>query len=93
MVQWIEILLQQLGSLQWPEFDLGLAWWVEVSGIAAAGAQIQSLAWELPYATRGGGGGGGGIKDNTITPYGIWKSIKPFLSSTTNFDLRGSLEV
>ena len=27
-----------------------LAWWVKGSGIAAAVARIQSLAWELPYA-------------------------------------------
>ena len=48
MAQWVKNLTS--GALQWDPWWPGQ--WVKGSGVAAvaAAAQIQSLAWELPYA-------------------------------------------
>ena len=54
----LRIQLQHLGFLQRCGFDPCLEQWVKGSGITAAVAQIQSLAWELPHAV------GAAIKKN-----------------------------
>ena len=43
----LRIQLQQLRSLQRCRFDPGLVQWAKASSVAAAVAQIQSLAWEV----------------------------------------------
>ena len=54
VVQWVKNLtamVQAAAKVQGQ--SLALAQWVKGSGIAAAAAQIQPLAWELPYASGG----------------------------------------
>ena len=57
MAQWVRNLTAVAGLLQRCGFDPWPAQWVKWSSVAAsvaqgaAVAQIQSLGWELPYAT------------------------------------------
>ena len=62
-IQGVSAVVQQLKNLDaeaWVAAEMkirstgsipGLAQWIERSGIATAKARIQSLAWEIPYAT------------------------------------------